>query len=736
MSINEKINTLNEMQKRGVLTTEGPLLLLAGAGSGKTRVLTHRIAYLLENGVSPYNILAITFTNKAAREMKERVSAITEDGDKVWVSTFHSTCVKLLRRDIDKLGYQNQFSIYDSDDSERLIKEILKELNVSDKIYPPKFVISTISAQKDKMISVNDYYKLTENDFKMKKVAQIYEIYQKRLKDNNALDFDDLIYNTVDLLRHRPDVLDKYQEKFKYIMVDEYQDTNGSQYQLVKLLAGKYQNICVVGDDDQSIYGWRGADISNILGFKDDYANANVFKLEQNYRSTQIILDAANAVISHNYHDELKSLWSDKKDGEKITVYRAADDRTEASYICTKITEGIKSGKEYRDFAVLYRSNALSRAVEEQFVKSSIPYRLFGGTRFYDRKEIRDIMSYLKALFNPNDDVAIKRIINVPKRSIGLTTIGKITQYAAENNMSFYMALCGIAQIGGITTRARNSIEAFVDMMNGFIQCVDDCSIAEFISKIYVESGYEQELKADDTDITKGRIENVEELINKATEFENNNEDATLDIFLEEIALVADVDGFTENDDTVILMTLHSSKGLEFDTVFLPGFEENLFPSYMSIVDANRDAIQEERRLCYVGITRAKKKLYLLSAGRRLQHGNYVSNDFSRFLKEIPNELISRVDEVVKKSKVAPVDKGYTNVPKYNLKRQVSSYKMPEPTNINLNYEIGDKIRHFKFGAGTVAGIEPAGADYEVTVEFDNVGTKKLMAKLAKLKKI
>ncbi|MDO5388518.1 MAG: DNA helicase PcrA [Clostridia bacterium] len=736
MSIQDKINSLNNMQKQAVLTTEGPLLLLAGAGSGKTRVLTHRIAYLIEKGVKPWNILAITFTNKAAREMKERVSAITPQGDEVWVSTFHSTCVRILRREIDKIGWSNKFSIYDADDSERLIKDILKENNISDKVYPPKMIMSVIGSQKDQMTDPTEYMKTVEKDFRMRKVADVYAMYQARLKENSALDFDDLIFKTVELFKKRPDILDKYQERFRYIMVDEYQDTNGSQYQLVKLLASKYNNLCVVGDDDQSIYGWRGADIKNILDFEKDFKDTTVIKLEQNYRSTGIILESANAVIKNNRTRKAKALWTESEDGAKLQFHISSGDREEAKFICDTIDKGVVDGKKYSDFAILYRNNALSRVIEEQLVKASIPYRLFGGTRFYDRKEIKDIMCYLKVLNNPNDDIAIKRIINVPKRSIGDTTVSKISEFASENHMSFYMALCGSENIDTLTPRAKASLEKFVSLLNDFNIDAQELPVSELIEKIIDETGYKAELEAINTDESKGRLENIEELINKAAEFEENTEDADLAQFLEEVALVADVDGFTEGDDTVVLMTLHSSKGLEFDTVFIAGFEESIFPGFRAMQDGTGTEMEEERRLCYVGITRAKKQLYLTAAKNRLQHGQRVFNMPSRFLKEIPSKYIDRSEEGLTVTKAENIGTFNTVKPNNPSKRMVNPYKMPAPKNVTLDFTVGDRVKHIKFGIGQITDMAPAGADYEITVDFDNAGTKKLMSKFANLKKI
>lgn len=733
MSLEDRINTLNPMQRQAVLTTEGPLLLLAGAGSGKTRVLTHRIAYLIEQGVRPFNILAITFTNKAAREMKERVSAITEQGDQVWVSTFHSTCVRLLRREIDKIGYSNQFSIYDADDSDRLIKAILKDMNVSTNVLSPKLAAYIIDQQKNNLVTADQYCEMCKNDFSQKKGAEVYLAYQQRLKDNNALDFNDLIFKTIDLFKQRPDILEKYQNRFNYIMVDEYQDTNMAQYTLVKLLASKNKNLCVVGDDDQSIYGWRGADINNILDFEKDFENTKVIKLEQNYRSTDVILNAANAVIKNNIKRKPKSLWTEQINGEKINFYQADNDKSEAKYICDEINKGVTSGREYKDYAVLYRNNSLSRVIEEALIKNDIPYRLFGGTRFYDRKEIRDVMSYLKAIYNPADDIAIRRIINVPKRGIGETSINKIVDYATQNNISFYEAICRCNDIDAIAgARAKSSIIQFASMLNNFMTYADELSVSEVLEKLIDESGYRAELENENTDEAKGRLENIGELINKAIEFEEDNpDDSSLSAFLEEVALVADIDGFNEGDDTIVLMTLHSSKGLEFDTVFIAGFEEMIFPGFRAVSDNSMKEMEEERRLCYVGITRAKKSLYLTCAKTRMLFGHRSYNMPSRFLKEIPKELYESKAENVVKSKVEK-----SNTYKRPIARHTGVYKMPEPQNVDIDFVLGDSVKHFKFGIGKIVDIKNAGADYEVTVDFDTAGTKKLMAKLAKLKKI
>jgi DNA helicase-2/ATP-dependent DNA helicase PcrA len=730
----DSINTLNPEQKKAVLTTEGPLLILAGAGSGKTRVLTHRIAYMIEQGVRPFNILAITFTNKAAREMKERVSAITPQGDDVWVSTFHSSCVRILRREIERIGYTSRFTIYDADDSERLVKNILKEMNISDKVYKPKAVLSEIGAQKDKLIGPEKYAQLVEKDFRMKKVADIYMAYQKHLKDNNALDFDDLIFKCVELFQNNPDVLEKWQDRFRYIMVDEYQDTNASQYKLISLLAKKYNNLCVVGDDDQSIYGWRGADIHNILDFEKDFKGTTTIRLEQNYRSSENILNAANAVIRNNTIRKSKTLRTEAEAGELLRFYKASNDRDEAKFISEHIASGVEKGAKYSDFAILYRNNALSRVIEEQLVRDAVPYRLFGGVRFYDRKEIKDIMSYLKALYNPNDDLAIRRIINVPKRGIGDATINKVAEAAEENEISFYSALLSADAIPELAGKAK-PLNRFTEMLVELRECAENESIDELIETVLDKTGYRKELEDENTDEARGRLENLQELISKAVEFAQANEDAGLAGFLEEVALVADVDGFTEGADTVVLMTLHSSKGLEFPTVFIAGFEDGIFPSYRSITSGVESDVEEERRLCYVGITRAKCELYLTSASERMQYGNRVSNLPSRFLKEIPDNLIEMEKKEIPAREAEP-KRHYAYSANTYRPKPTAGYRMPEPKNVTIDFEVGDSVKHMKFGVGTVTAISPAGADYEVTVEFANLGTKKLMAALAKLKKV
>lgn len=740
--ITEMLNTLNDMQKKAVLKTDGPLLLLAGAGSGKTRVLTHRIAYLIENGISPYNIMAITFTNKAAREMKERVEKLALNGDKVWVSTFHSTCVRILRYHIDRIGYKKQFTIYDADDSEKLIKEILKLLNIDDKKFSVKMIISKIGEQKDNLITADEYIQISDSNFMESKIAQIYKVYQKRLSENNALDFDDLIFKTVELFKKCPDVLEKYQERFKYIMIDEYQDTNTSQYNLIKLLSSKYKNLCVVGDDDQSIYGWRGANIRNILDFENDFTNAQVIKLEQNYRSTQLILDCANEVIKNNFGRKSKKLWTENEKGQNIKFFRGSSDLEEAMFISNEISSKVSKGSKYSDFAVLYRNNSLSRIIEDRFVKNSIPYRIFGGIRFYERKEIKDIMSYLKVIYNPSDDIAVKRIINVPRRGIGDASIQKLSNYAQNNSISFYEAINDIHNIEELKTRAKKITE-FAQLINSLIQASKNLSVADLIDYILTSTGYIKELENENTEESISRIDNIQELVSKAAEFETATDEPSLSAFLEEVSLVADIDGYSENDDTVVLMTIHSSKGLEFPNVFIAGFEEGIFPSYRSMIENNPNIMEEERRLCYVGITRAKSKLYLTCAKTRLQHGEYISNMPSRFFKEIPAKYMD-IDSVVNKTNTNNLNSSVSNSGSFKSKtsytgglKTYNSYnKIPSPQNKELDFKTGDKVRQIKYGIGTIKDIKPAGADYEVTIDFPDIGTKKLMAFLSKLKKI
>ena len=746
-------DSLNNKQQEAVFLTEGPLLILAGAGSGKTRVLTHRIAYLIEEkSVNPWNILAITFTNKAAGEMRERVDNLIGFGaESVWVSTFHSMCVRILRRYADRIGYTNSFTIYDTDDQKTVMKEVCKKLQIDTKNLKEKAILGKISACKDELIGAEQFLKETQNDFGMKKIAMAYSEYQKQLKSNNAMDFDDLIFKTVELIRMNPDVLESYQERFKYIMVDEYQDTNTAQFKLISLLAGKYRNLCVVGDDDQSIYGFRGANINNILDFEKIFNDAHVIKLEQNYRSTQNILDAANQVISNNYGRKSKTLWTDNGEGEKInfTAYNTGFD--EANGIVSDIKTKVEERKyDYRDIAMLYRTNAQSRALEEKFVQNNIPYRVFGGVNFYARKEIKDILAYLKTIDNATDDVAVKRIINVPKRGIGQTTIDRVSIYADENEISFYDALRDARNISTISKGA-SKIEPFTNMIQMLRSKASVYSVTELVEDVVEDTGYIQYLKDTETeDEVEQRVENINELITKAKNYDDTAEEPTLSGFLEEVALVADIDNLDENTNRVVLMTLHSAKGLEYPVVYLAGLEDGLFPSYMTITSEDPNALEEERRLAYVGITRAMKELNLSAAKQRMIRGETQYNKVSRFVKEIPRNLlkvdgketserrVSKENRVIKDESVfkrntpvrTPVRTNYSSLSSSNI-----FDKTPSGNKATLSYGIGDNVKHIKFGIGKVVDIKDGGRDYEVTVDFDTAGTKKMFASFAKLVK-
>ena len=630
---------MNPMQQKAAAVTDGPLLILAGAGSGKTSVLTHRMAYLVECGIDPSNILAITFTNKAAREMKERVARLIPEGRLILCSTFHSACVRILRREIAALGYGQNFTIYDADDSERLIKNCVRELNINEKQFPVKSVSQEIGRQKDELLSAADFAGQVSGDFRLSRIASVYSLYQKKLLESNALDFDDIIFKTVELFIFRPDVLARYQDRFRYILVDEYQDTNTAQYHLVRLLAKKYGNLCVVGDDDQSIYGWRGANIRNILDFEKDFNEVVSIKLEQNYRSTGNILSAANAVIKNNGARKAKTLWTDREKGNKVTFFKGRNEYSESGFIASVIEQGRIDGMRTGDFAVLYRMNALSRSVEEQFIRRDIPYRIFGGVSFYQRREIKDIIAYLKLIANPRDSVAAARVINVPRRGIGDTTIKKIAEYASETGRSFMEALDDGGFIKALGTRGKKCAE-FSALIKDFASESETIPVSELLNSIIEKTGFFEDITsyADNSD---ERIENVEEFLSKASEFTGGeNGDKSLGAFLEEISLVADIDGYDESDDAVCLMTLHSAKGLEFPCVFITAFEEGIFPSYRAVMSDGKNAVEEERRLCYVGITRAKRDLYLTAATARKHAGQTVYNAPSRFLKEIPGNLL------------------------------------------------------------------------------------------------
>ena len=776
-------DTLNPMQKEAVLHTEGPLLILAGAGSGKTRVLTHRVAYLIdEKQVNPWNILAITFTNKAAGEMRERVDQLVGFGaESIWVSTFHSTCVRILRRHIEYLGYTTNFSIYDSDDQKTLMKQVFKAMDVDTKQFKERSVLGTISSAKDKLIGPEEFLLNAGQDFRQRRIGEIYKEYQKRLRKNNALDFDDLIVKTVELFQNNSEILNYYQERFKYIMVDEYQDTNLAQFKLISLLASKYRNLCVVGDDDQSIYRFRGADIGNILSFEETFPGAKVIKLEQNYRSTQNILNAANGVIRHNRGRKDKTLWTANGEGELIRFKQFVTAREEADFVAREIRDSVYA---YQDQAVLYRTNAQSRLLEERCIFYNVPYRLVGGVNFYQRKEIKDILAYLKTIANGVDDLSVLRIINVPKRGIGATTMGKVTIFASEHGMSLYDALREARQIPGIG-KAAEKIGTFIGQMESFRARAqsEDYTIQDLIEGIMDETGYQQELEAEGEVESQTRLENIEELVNKAVSYEEDSEHPTLDEFLEQVALVADIDNMDESENRVTLMTLHSAKGLEFPKVYLVGLEDGLFPSMMSINSDDKTDMEEERRLCYVGMTRAKNELVITSARQRMVNGETRYCKPSRFLEEVPGELLEeeRLEPVLGSfgsrnngdgaggfgrsgisgeaglpwnqpapgnTRTSTFGKGY-NAYASGASQPLSGRGAGSPAvnpgfgkaftvqkAASLDYGEGDRVRHIKFGEGTVKSIRDGGKDYEVTVVFDGAGQKKMFASFAKLKKV
>lgn len=739
-------DTLNKQQKEAVLHTEGPLLILAGAGSGKTRVLTHRIAYLIEEqGVNPWNILAITFTNKAAGEMRERVDKLVGFGaESIWVSTFHSTCVRILRRHIDLLGYDNNFTIYDSDDQKTLMKDVCKMLQIDTKIFKERALLSTISHAKDELITPEEFRMRAEGDFSQKKITEVYEEYEKQLRANNALDFDDLLVKTVQLFQTQADVLEYYQERFRYIMVDEYQDTNTVQFELIRLLASKYRNLCVVGDDDQSIYKFRGANIKNILNFEHVFEDAKVIKLEQNYRSTSNILNAANAVIRNNRGRKDKTLWTDNGDGEKLEFRQFDTAYDEAEYIVGDIREHVDRGEcTYNDNAILYRTNAQSRIFEEKFVTANIPYKIVGGINFYARREIKDLLSYLKTVDNGQDDLAVRRIINVPKRGIGLTSINRVQEYAVRHEVGFYEALRDVDLIPNIGREA-SKLESFVALIEHFKTDAQEMSISRLMKEIIEETGYVESLEAEDSEEAEARIENIDELMSKIVAYEDTceemNEPPTLSGFLEEVALVADIDSLDENSDYVVLMTLHSAKGLEFPHVYLAGLEDGIFPIYMTITADDPEEVEEERRLCYVGITRAEKALTLTCARRRMIRGETQYNKMSRFLKEIPMELLS-TGAVFEKEKEEPAKQAAYMQARQAFRTKAFTAPKPArqfgtPAGDGPGYGVGDRVRHMKFGEGTVTAIVEGGRDYEVTVDFDGPGTKKMFATFARLQKV
>lgn len=746
-------DTLNKPQKEAVFHTEGPLLILAGAGSGKTRVLTHRIAYLIEEkGVNPWNILAITFTNKAAEEMRQRVDSLVGIGaESIWVSTFHSMCVRILRRYIDRLGYDNRFTIYDTDDQKTLMKEVCLKTDIDTKRFKERMLLSVISSAKNEMILPEEFELNAGGDFVQLKIAKVYKEYEAQMRANNALDFDDLLVKTVQLLETQPDVRENYQERFRYIMVDEYQDTNTVQFRLVSLLAGKYRNLCVVGDDDQSIYKFRGANIRNILDFEKEFSDAKVIKLEQNYRSVGNVLEVANSVIRNNKGRKEKTLWTDNEKGEKIRLRQFDTAYDEAQFIAEDIKDETAQGANYSDHAVLYRTNAQSRLLEEKFVAMNIPYKIVGGINFYSRREIKDVLSYLKTIDNGKDDLAVRRIINVPKRGIGLTTINRIQESAAARGIGFYDALSAPDLIPGIG-RSASKLDSFAALIEYFKGRSEESGVTDLLTEVIEKTGYTESLEADDPEELEARVQNIDELVSKAAVYEESCSDRgerpTLSGFLEEVALVADIDSVAEDRDYVILMTLHSAKGLEFPHVYLAGMEDGLFPSYMSISGDDPEELEEERRLCYVGVTRAEEKLTLTCARMRLVRGERQYNSMSRFIKEMPSALIdtgkreggfsqnvSLGEKRTYSSEVSGYKRSaYAQKPAFAAIQKGSGLMAKKSE--GLSYGVGDRVRHVKFGDGTVTEIKEGGRDYEVTVQFDTAGVRKMFALFAKLIKI
>ena len=738
--MNNMLDKLNERQKEAVLATEGPVLVLAGAGSGKTTVLVNRIAYMIsEKHIRPWNILAITFTNKAAREMKDRIERLLGDTAKdMWIGTFHSVCVRILRSCIDLLGYSRDFVIYDTADTKTVMKECLRELDIDEKSFPVRNVLSIISNAKNDLMDAATFENVYKSDYRMSIIAKIYYRYQTKLRKNNAVDFDDIILNTVKILSENPDVLSKYQDKFQYILVDEYQDTNNSQYLLINLLAQANRNLCVVGDDDQSIYKFRGANIGNILNFEDDYSDVQKITLDQNYRSTQNILDAANSVISNNKGRMGKSLWTSNGNGNKVYVYTGTNEYDEARYIARQIKKHFDEQGSFSDCAILYRTNAQSRVIEEMLMRESVPYKVLSGLRFYDRKEIKDIIAYLRVVYNPNDDVSLARIINEPKRKIGNATLEKARNIAREKETSLYDVISHADDYPEFKTAIKKLL-GFSEIIKSLIKLKDTVTIEDLTGRILNDTGYMPALVMEDTTESKTRIENLGEFISVITEFEKNEETGnTLGEFLENISLVSDIDGYDENEDSAVLMTIHSAKGLEFPIVFLSGLEEGLFPGMRSM--ESDDDIEEERRLCYVAITRAKEQLYITKTISRTIHGKTMPTTASRFFKEIPVEYLE--DKTTLQPKVAKVmqDLGVRNAsaPKkevYMTKGFGSSVKSSGSTDYS-KFKAGDTVEHRTFGRGEILKATPCGNDCILEIQFESIGFKRLMAAFAKVKKI
>jgi DNA helicase II / ATP-dependent DNA helicase PcrA len=733
------LNGLNPEQQKAVKTLDGPLLLMAGAGSGKTRVLTHRIAYLMvEKGINPYNILAITFTNKAAREMRERIQKMMGGAaDDIWISTFHSMCVRILRRDIDRLGFNRNFTILDTTDQLSVIKSILKDKNMDPKKFDPRAILGTISSAKNELITPEEYAK-TAGDYFSQKVSDVYEEYQRKLRKNNALDFDDLIMTTITLFMRVPEVLEYYQRKFQYIHVDEYQDTNRAQYMLVKLLAQRFQNLCVVGDSDQSIYRWRGADIANIMSFEKDYPRASVILLEQNYRSTKKILLAANMVIQNNMNRKPKNLWTENAEGNKIMYFRADSEQGEAQFVIGKIQELLRNGRKLSDMAILYRTNAQSRVIEESFLKSNIDYNIVGGIKFYDRKEIKDVLAYLRLISNPDDDISLLRVINVPKRAIGSTSIDKIANFATMHDLSMYQALETIEMIG-LSPKAEKAAIEFRNLITTYTRQQEFLSVTELVEEVLEKSGYREMLKAEKSLESQSRLENLDEFLTVTKSFEESSEDKTLVAFLTDLALVADIDRLDDDGqkktDVVTLMTLHSAKGLEFPVVFLIGMEEGVFPHSRSLMEEAE--MEEERRLAYVGITRAEEELFITNAQMRTLFGRTNMNPESRFIKEIPAELVE--DAVPKVRKPSPLSGGRPSAATRQPLPQRGAVARPVAASSGgeeIGWKVGDKAQHGKWGTGTVVSVKGSGEGLELDIAFPSpTGIKRLLAKFAPIQK-
>ena len=764
------LEMLNEQQRKAAETLNGPVLILAGAGSGKTRALTYRVANLIDHGIEPWCILAITFTNKAAKEMKERISALVgERADAVWVSTFHAMCAKMLRRDIEKLGYTRSFTIYDDEDQSNVLKDLIKQFNIDDKVLSLRELRSKISDAKNRLLTPDEWFAESPKDFRSQQIHDVYTHYELRLKKSNALDFDDLLMRTLELLTDLPPVLESYRTRFSHVLVDEYQDTNFAQYSLVKLLTSKSRNLCVVGDDDQSIYGWRGADIRNILDFEKDFPDATVIKLEQNYRSTANILDAANQVIAHNEGRKEKSLWTDAPSGEAIKLFCAGDEREEAAWICDRMQQLKLTGDAYGTMSILYRTNAQSRVLEEMLMRAGIPYRIYGGLRFYDRKEVKDIIAYLRCIVNPSDDVSLRRIINQPKRAIGESTIQELVRYAAEKEMPLYSALIDLPD--SLSARPRKCVREFGDLMNALVLEHEEMGLSDFVKHLIEKTGLRAQYERDLSDEAKSRIENMDELLGAVTEYEKASDEPTLENYLENVALISDLDAAETSSQYVTLMTVHSAKGLEFPTVFVAGLEEGIFPSGRSIQDEAK--LEEERRLCYVAITRAMQHLYLSYASQRMIYNQLTYNAPSRFIAEIPKRLLD--DEwISKREKSFPgAMDSYTHptprrtsrmenkgplsfgVPKIvtqgaGIGSKSSSLGIPgvqkgftpsvaasvPQSAVAALFAIGDRVMHRKFGEGNITEIRGSGSDARVVISFAAYGEKEFVLSIAPIVKV